>query len=46
MSNFGVGDIFEVISQKRRMPMSTVSMKHIYKVIYNLSVYIKTFDLR
>ena len=26
--------------------MTIVAMKHIYKVIYNLSVYIKTFDLR
>ena len=26
--------------------MINVSMKHLYKVIYNISFYIKTFDLR
>ena len=41
MSNLDLCDLFELISVH---DMTNVYMKHIYKVICNLSVYIKTFD--
>ena len=40
-------DLFLLTSQKQCMlSWANVSMKHIYKVTYNISVYIKTFDFR
>ena len=42
-STCDIGDLFELISNKNG---GNVSMKHICKVLYNLSVFIKIFDLR